>query len=186
MDMHLTDGWLEVGDTKLGPRYRRPLTAIGSEPIRQLYAWYLEKRDSEGYLDRSLVQPSKLGKLINYVSLFDIIKENGEIVDFYIRVLSFTATQVFGEHSRKNGAALLPKPVFDRWVKIYRHCLEEKAPVLVQGKILHQGTYRRCAETLAIPVKKGGEFCQIMILNEYFSQGWEEFDQVPVEECVPF
>ncbi len=181
-DYFQTTDWTVFGEHKLGPIFRRPLSALSSKHIKQIYAWFLENRDDDGIIDRTRIQPTELGRLINYTSLIDLIKEGDDITDFYVRVMSRAAADIFGERSRVRGSELQSPDMRDRMLKLYCQCYSERAPVLTQAKLLLHGSTRRCAETLCLPVKKDGVCDQVMVLNEYFITDWDEFDAAMTDD----
>ena len=163
---------VDFGSCSFGPIFVYPLEQVASHNLRSLLEWYATSADHEGMIDRRQITPASLGRLLNYVSLFELVGGSETPSDFEIRVISREAAEVFGEVSRKKGSQILPAPLFERWLHVYRVLLQSREPMLLRTR-MRVNHKHRCAETLLLPVKKDGQLRQVMELNDYFSYDWK-------------
>jgi len=128
--------------------------------------WLQPRLNAEGMLERGAFSPRDIKDFISNASLFDLIVENGKLVNFYARVLATHVADDLYEMTGKYGREDLEPELFRRWLAIGQYALNLKKPFCARASVL--GRQNKRTENLIIPVIKHGAFTELLVFSEYW------------------
>ena len=113
------------------------------------------------------IRPEEIPRLLPYLSLFEITRENG-MPELFPRLAGSKFEEVFGPLHKKPLRSVLAPEILERWHGAARGLIEAGVPLRAAGEVLHDGKDFISFELLLAPLSRSGEAIDMLFLLSQF------------------
>ncbi len=145
---------------------------LKADVLQQIHAYWVSKCGAGTMPDRLDIDPHEMGRLLPFVSLFEVSR-TADGIELFPRLAGQEMERVMGPiHLRPLDQTLAPH-IVERWKNIAAIVVEIRKPIRTVGVVHHREKHYIRSEVYAAPLTHGGPDVGMILVGTVFTMSMD-------------